>query len=205
MGRARDNLNSTRSREDIDRDAEARRRVAEFRLHMLGAFDPKTYRAIVASLGETGLDPKVNIKTRTQAQLGYERAAGNLVREAPTFNIDNRAGIFTAQDFLREASETDASLGTAGGGVPPTMAPNDPAEALPTPSGDPRLPRAGVVPSDEPSDSLSSGALSAEATTPPDAALARPKPTGAVGSPVRPVPPDGNPTQTRQEPDRGQD
>ena len=110
---ARDNIRSTRSRDEIDFDDEARRRVGELRVQMLGSFVPETYRSVVEELGRLALDPRTPRRTRIQALQAYTRAAGQLVAEKPTFNIDNRTGVFTMQDFLSVAQAGD----TTGGGV----------------------------------------------------------------------------------------
>lgn len=186
MGRARDNISSSRSREDIDRDDEARRRVQELKLQMLGAFDPVRYKAVVDELATIGLDRKTVKKTRTQALLGYGRLAGGLVGDGASVNIDaRRTVIYDAQSFLREESAPDPLPYTTGCG-PVIGGASDPA-LPPVGQGldDPSLGEAVPTRVSAPDGGLSSCAQSGDAQSPPPAPPAPTEPTetldGATG------------------------
>jgi hypothetical protein len=217
---ARDNLRSTRSREDIDFDDEVRRRTQELRVAMLGAFVPERYNAVIEELGRIATDPRTPRRTRVQALAAYARAASLLVQQAPQVSI--AAGVsVSAADLLRLVGEVP--------GIPTGCGPalSDPSTTIGLPtstpssghgprqavvdggSGDLR-PREPEVPApadreDGPPASVSSPA--APEATPPAPAQRKYLRCPRCGARVDdephacPVPEEGDPTQTRHKPD----
>lgn len=128
MSRARDNIHSDRSREDIDRDQEAQRKAADLRLAMLYAADPVKYRQAMDEMFRLGMDAKVHERTRAGCLKDYTRNA--LQQVAPTPNVTiNQGAVIDAAGLLRLVQSEGAGHTTGGG--PGLSTPANPP-AIPT-------------------------------------------------------------------------
>lgn len=178
---ARDNLRSTRSREDIDFDAEVRTKVQVLKARMLDAFGGDKYADVVAELARIALDPRTPQKTRVVALTAYARAAGSLVAEAPTVNVAGGVSISPA-DLLR-LIPSDTLPPTTGCGVP--LSDTSTPISLPTSvlQEDLRLDRPEVVPGLSPlppEDGQTTGVRSDSVQSPPPTPLTRAVPTDGL-------------------------
>lgn len=87
MSRARDNLRSTRSREDIDHDALARTEVSELRLELLHGQDVERFLKVQRRMAKWALNPRTPEKTAVQAGGAYLRSVIALVQAPPVVNV----------------------------------------------------------------------------------------------------------------------
>jgi hypothetical protein len=189
MTRARDNIQSSRSREEIDHDQQAQRRAAELRLQMLGALDPVKYQEALDEMHRLGVDPKTSRRTRAGLLAAYAREVRGLVAEKPTVVL-NQGAVIDAAGLLRLVAPEGAANTTGCGPALPTP-PDTIGLPTPTPVDDLRPKRPEVhVPEDrgaraqEPSPATTSGVWFPPAPTPAAAPPVRPVADGALGDPT---------------------
>lgn len=179
MSRARDNIHSDRSREDIDRDQEAQRKAADLRLAMLYAADPVKYRQAMDEMFRLGMDAKVHERTRAGCLKDYTRNA--LQQVAPTPNVTiNQGAVIDAAGLLRLVQSEGAGHTTGGG---PGLPGASDTIGLPnqTPSDECRSPKAGVTGAFEATDGLPERVRSEVVPEAAPPALGAPEPTETAG------------------------
>lgn len=189
MSRARDNLQSKRSRAEIDHDDEARRQVQELRMELLYTVDAERFRTVMDRMADWALDPKTPIKTAVVAGAAYTQRVTALVQQTPQVTI-NQGLRLDAAAILQELSA--AGVDTTTGGSPALSTPSDPA-AIPTgnlqdahrlsqPVQQEALP--ALSPAPEPAADTGARVWSADASEATPPALASREAVRAVGDPT---------------------
>jgi hypothetical protein len=128
MSRARDNIHSNRSREDIDRDQEAQQKAADLRLTLLYTADPAKYHAAMEEMFRLGMDVKVGERTRAGMLDSYTRRTLDLVQPTP--------GVTINQGVTLDAATIMTLVRDGGSGVPNSgsLVPSEIQPSLPTPT-----------------------------------------------------------------------
>jgi hypothetical protein len=134
VSRARDNIQSSRSRDDIDRDAAVRSETQRLRLELLHTQDAEKFQAIQQRMAEIALDKRTPVKTAVQAGAAHQRAVIGLVQNPPQVTI-NQGAVLDAASLLRLVAPEEAGHTTGWGPALPTTA--DPAPLLRATASDP--------------------------------------------------------------------